>query len=354
MRQLLAGVLFASACGHTEPFSALPSGAKGPLTPAPEAQLTIDSVSDFHWTSDGSGILITTTRPNERNDLPLLSGNRRKDPLDTCLGLLPAAGGSMTWQLCDRRFTHFRDSNDVFSAAAVGPDDRLLYVEYIGRPGFFFPVGHEAELWLSSTREPFASRRHLLTLYRDNNGRPTVPPDAINWISNLNWTGSNTFLALAHHLQTNSFLNTFGIARGNIGADTTTLSVIAGTQGVTVYSPAESGTTVVFVRPDLTLMSVPVAGGTARTVATLPPQLGRRISSLSCQGQLCLVVTGELPTNGQAVSNVWRLSLATGQAEIARTFADKVVPDLARLSPDGAHVVIRKGGRLYLASDRLP
>ncbi|MEP6591938.1 MAG: hypothetical protein ABJC19_12225 [Gemmatimonadota bacterium] len=349
MRRLLALLLLA-ACGHSDPFTTLPSGATGPLNDA--GQLTINPVGLFDWAGDGAGILVYTSRPNEQYDLPLLPGGGRKDPQDTCLGLIPPAGGSMIWQLCDRRMSHYRDSNDVFVSASIGSRGELLYVESIQRPGFFFPVGLEAELWLGSRHAPFAERRHLLRLYRDDNGHPTVSPDQINWLSGVQWAGPDAFIAKALYLRPDGLETPFGIARGVITRDTATLSILPGTAGIDDFVPAEGGSSIVYFRGQTVVLSRPATGGAERVVTTLPDAAGRQIRSLSCQLQLCVAVTQEAESNGIRASNLWRISLATGQATIVRSFLAAAVPTLARLAPDGTRVAVQKtDGRLYLLSD---
>lgn len=341
-----------AGCGHTEPFVGTTGRAEGPFTPPPEGRLTFNGLAVIDWTGDGAGILVFTSRPIESYDLPLLTGSTPRDKLDNCLGMIPAAGGSMTWQLCDRTLSHFRDTNDVFISASIGPSGELLYAQSHQLPGFFFPAGLRAELWLGSRHAPYADRSHLLRLYRDDNGHPTVGEDQINWLTDLQWAGANAFIARAYYLRPDSLLTPFGIARGVISADTTMLTVLPGTAAIERFVAAEAGASIIYDRAGMTIVSLPVAGGPERVVTTLPPAPSRSISSLSCQQQLCIVVTQEAGSNGIRASTLWRLSLATGEATVLRTFLAADVPRIARLSPDGRSVVVQKfNARLYLLSD---
>lgn len=358
MQYLLIFVLFASACGHTEPFVTSPSGAQGPITPPPDRQLMVDPFhsnrsGEFEWANDGSGILIFTPRPFEvLYDFPLFPDGERYDEVDNCLGLLPPGGGSMTVQICDRRLSHFHDLIDVFETAAVGEGGRLLYVESSRSSRTISPLALEADLWLGSIYEPFLSRRHLFTLYRDDNGHPTVPPDAINWLTELRWIGRDTFLAKGHNRHPDTTLTAFGIVRGAITGDTTSLTLLPGTRAINRYSPAEGGSSIIYEKPGMVLASMAISGGAERIVATIPTAPSRSISSLSCQLRLCLVLTSEA---GNTVSTLWRVSVVTGQVTLERTFTEFGVPEIARLSPDGLHVVVRKSDRrLYLLPDLLP
>jgi hypothetical protein len=66
------------------------------------------------WVPDGSGLFYTAERL-DRSDR------------DRCLALLPAVGGTIARQICNRAAAA-ADSVDAFSAAAVAPDGRLAYV----------------------------------------------------------------------------------------------------------------------------------------------------------------------------------------------------------------------------------
>lgn len=334
-----------AACGHSEPFAGTPGRAEEPLTA--DGLLAISPYEAVGWAGDNSGILIFTPRPTEKYDLPLLHSGARRDPLDNCLGLIPPTGGSMTWQLCDRRMGHFRDSNDVFVTASIGTQGELLYIESSQPPGFFFPVAATADLWLGSRHAPFGDRRHLLTLYRDDFGHRTVSPDEVNWITDVQWAGTGTFIARAYNLDPSSALVPFGIARGVITRDTTTLTIFPNTDTIRTFVPAEGGTTVVYIRSGREIVALPAAGGPERIVATLPAAAGRTIRSISCQQSRCLVLTAE---GGGAA--LWRVSLDTGETISLRNFPSDNAPVRASLSPDGARVVAqRASGRLYLISD---
>ncbi|MEO5798207.1 MAG: hypothetical protein ABIZ70_01180 [Gemmatimonadales bacterium] len=347
MRSSLLILLALVACGHSEPFVGSSGRAEGPFTP--DGQLTVNGTAMLDWAGDGAGILVFTSRPDEKYDLPLLVGRGRKDPLDNCLGLIPRDGGSMTWQFCDRRLSHFRDSNDVFVTASIGPYGELLYVESSQPPDFFFPVATEAELWLGSRHAPYGERRHLLRLYRDDNGHPTVSEDQVNWLTDVQWAGQDAFIARAYYLRPDSLLTPFGIARGVITRDTTTLTILPGTAGIIGFVAAEDGNSIVYARAGRTIVSLPSNGLAERIVATLPSGV---ISSVSCQQQVCVAVTQDGGSNGIGASTLWRVSLANGQATVLRTFLSVKVPTKVRLSPDGRRVVVQKtDGRLFLLSD---
>ncbi len=114
-------------CTHDGPFvpgvysPGVPPGA-GSLV-----RLTYNAGLDLapSWLPDGSGFFYTT----ERFDRP---------DRDRCLALLPAAGGTIAREICNR-VPAADDSVDAFAAATVAPDGRLAYVRTsapldVGRP----------------------------------------------------------------------------------------------------------------------------------------------------------------------------------------------------------------------------
>ena len=127
-RQLaLLATVVPVGCTHDGPFVAgvyapgVPPGA-GALV-----RLTYNAGADLapSWLPDGSGFFYTT----ERFDRP---------DRDRCLALLPAAGGTIAREICNR-VPAADDSVDAFGAATVAPDGRLAYVRAsapldVGRP----------------------------------------------------------------------------------------------------------------------------------------------------------------------------------------------------------------------------
>ncbi len=123
---LLAAVV-PVGCTHDGPFV---PGAYAPGVPPGAGallRLTYNAGLDLapSWLPDGSGFFYTT----ERYDRP---------DRDRCLALLPAEGGTITRQICNR-VPAADDSVDAFAAATVAPDGRLAYVRAsapldVGRP----------------------------------------------------------------------------------------------------------------------------------------------------------------------------------------------------------------------------
>jgi hypothetical protein len=126
-RLALLAVAVPAGCTHDGPFV---PGAYAPGVPPGAGalvQLTYNGGADLapSWLPDGSGFFYTA----ERLDRP---------DRDRCLALLPAAGGTIAREICNR-VPAADDSVDALSAAAVAPDGRLAYVRAsapldVGRP----------------------------------------------------------------------------------------------------------------------------------------------------------------------------------------------------------------------------
>ena len=301
--------------------------------------------ADAVWTEDGTGLLFTST---------CLTNQTAKGPLfAAALSVLPAGGGSISWQRCEHAHSNQvpADSLADFWAAALATDGRLLYLEsvtdlqglskQIGKPPVTFPGFTDAALWLTDSAFPLSRRRKLLSLYRvDTTGVKTIPDDQVDWLVNLAWTGQQTFVALGANLS--SRLGSYQprplrVVHGTIGASTTSLAAIPGTEGARAYSLAEGNATIVFLGDSGRIERVPIDGGAATTVATVPTLVGRSFMDISCKSELCLVLTQEIDANGRIQSTFWNVSLATGALTAVGT--SPTVYRTAKISPRSNTVV---------------
>ena len=351
--------LFLLGCGHSEPFVAGPYQAVGPLIPGPEARIA--GAFGGRWTENGGGILFTTrcygTNP---------AVNRKRSPPDMGiiggLELIPASGGSIVWERCETRpeYTQSTDTTEIFPAFAMGADGRLLYAEVIRdidrsplRPGHF-PASAHADLWLGDSNSAFTVRRKLLTLLRvDALGHAVVPPTAINYLINAEWVGQSTFVVEALNVTPDSTFTRFGLARGTITSDTTLLTVLPGTRALFKWSPAENGSSVIFVEDSLslTLRREALTGGTVTAVATIPPGARRNIIDVSCRGDFCLVLTNDDAVFPTRISTFWTVSLSTGAVTLLRT--DQKTYTSAKLSPGANLVLVGASDGMHLFSELL-
>jgi hypothetical protein len=274
------GVCVAGACHHDASFDAPARTTLGPAAGGSPTRLTLNVDQDMWpvWTQDGSGILYSYVDLADRSH--------------RCLGLLPAGGGTRTWEVCDSRFTQ-HDTVSSFTAYALSTDGRLLYaVSSSGiAGGVTFPP--RTTLWLADTAKPFV-RTALLTLPL------TVSSKVVNWLADLMWTGPNTFLALGQQLggvAGDSIFADGGIVlAGTITGAHANVVGIAGTDSATSYSLTQRGATVVFtLHHDLRLFSVPVTGGAPepapvhRDVPDTAATLLGELAGVSCNATACVV-----------------------------------------------------------------
>ena len=339
---LAAGVL--AGC-HSDPFTLPAYGSVGPRVPGAEAFLA--SGTNGTWTSDGAGILFTGTCLTEA---PVTSGSIHG------MAMLPATGGSARWVRCEDRapLIFSRDSDELFFSPALGPKRKILYVEAVGFNVnapipcicLSFPNGWHADLWVDDTGYVLNAHRRLMTLYRDHLG---VVADtlAVNWLSDVAWTGENTFIALAGNLRP-GIMSPFGVIRGTI-ADTASIALVAGTSGARLYSIAQSGGKIVFVLDSLVVRSVSSGGSTPGVVATIPRGSHRYIRDVSCVADRCLVIT----TDGDnGIPTFWSVVIPAGTVSLLR--GDQRGATRARLSPDGTRLIVTAPSGIYLYSDLVP
>jgi hypothetical protein len=332
------------ACSHSDSFEN-PPAAVGAFNTGADIRLTLNPNQDYWptWTEDGQGILYSY--------VDVVPGSQHR-----CLGLLPAAGGTRIWELCDNRAIQ-TDSVSSFPAYALGTDGRLLYVEAVSQSGAQSTAPSETTLWLADSAAPF-QRRALLTL-------PTFAGTTpVAWLADINWTGPTTFIALAQdfsilaHCQycgpVDSIFDGQAVVRGTIVGTGATLQAVPGTSGATSYSLAESGASIVFtLRDDRQLYKVAAVGGTATVVGVVSSTGGAELLGVSCRGSTCVVavdpVTLSAPTVpmnfGQinpGATELRAVSLTTGVVQVLRTTAGLVATP--QVSPVSGDVVAQVGG----------
>jgi hypothetical protein len=285
-------------CGHSEFFvTSIPT--LGPPGSGPDVQLTFNVDQDYWptWSQDGRGILYAFV------------------PLDTrithrCIGLLPAAGGTRIWQLCDERFVR-NDSTGSYTGFALSSDGRLLYAE-ASAPASAPQNIPNTGLWLADTAAPFR-RTRLLNLPLVADGIP------ISWLTDIAWTGRNSFIALAQTFNTSLlcppppnpspcqgnlslftlrdtlFALSGAVVLGTIAGDHASLRMVPGTDGATGYSISTDSSAIVFIRrDDVRLFSAPLNGGAVSTVAQIMPTDSAELLGVACKGSSCLVAAASV------------------------------------------------------------
>jgi hypothetical protein len=334
----LTAALVLVACDHTDPFVMPPSNV-GPSSTGSDVQLTFNVDQDYWpmWTADGRGILYSFVVPRSMAD-------------HRCLGLLPAAGGTRIWELCDNRAVR-DDSVSSYTAYALDSSGRLLLVEAMSSTGFVADFPFHIRVQLTDTATP-SVRSTLLTL-------PFTAGDVqVTWLSDMAWTGPGSVIALgqqfgeitppgrcisAYPCKDSTFNQNGVVVTGAISGGAVTFQPVLGTDGATGYSLAENGATVAFITTGKQLYRVPAAGGDPVVVATVSTAPGTTLLGVTCRGSTCLVAVtaAGLTLTAQLVS----VSLESGSTQVLKT-ATGTVFATPQLSPVSGDVVMQIGGAL--------
>ena len=327
------------ACGHSDNFEIPVTQALGPSSAGADVQLTFNADQDYWpaWTQDGKGILYSFVNPGST------AGHR-------CLGIMPAAGGSRLWEMCDNRAIR-RDSVSSYTAYALDSTGKLLVVEALSRTGFASVFPFHIRLILTDTAAPYV-RTVLDTLPKVGDSIGSTV--AVSWMSELRWTGPNTFVALGQQYgtagappcgspfpcQDSTFANNGIVLRGTISGGHATFAAIAGTEGAVGYSLADNGATVVFIRlGPAQLLRVPIGGGGATIAGVASSEAGASLLGVTCHGTTCLAAA-TFPTKPSALISV---SLTTGQAQVVKTISTSLLATPIG-SPSNGDVVVQIGG----------
>ncbi|HEY4101587.1 MAG TPA: hypothetical protein VGM20_12010 [Gemmatimonadales bacterium] len=321
-----ASVLGLLAC-HTDAIVSPPISTTTPLNSGAPTRLTVNPDQDYWpaWTQDGRGVLYAFVD--------------QQNPAHRCLGLLPPDGGTRLWQLCDNRAVR-ADTLSSYTAFALDSTGRLLLVEAVSPPGAFasFPVA--IRLQLTDTATPYV-RSTLLTL------PVTVGHTVVTWLSDIAWTGPNSFLALGQQFTSQSYPSPcsgrfacidslFGangiVIKGTLAGSGATLEPVVGTDSATGYSVVDDGASIAFIRgADGRLFEVALSGGPVDSVATILPGHATLLG-LACRSDVCLVAAG---------SQLMEVSLTDGTIHVVAAAGLIATPILSPISRD---VVAQIGG----------
>jgi hypothetical protein len=274
------------------------------------------------------------------------------------MALIPATGGSVTWERCELGFNFITstDSNVSFPTVAMSTGGRLLYVELIGLRSHgaepdHYPVFYHADLYLSDSGQQLNIRRKLSTLFREQNGQAVVSSTTINQLEHLTWVGATSFIAESFNLTPDGKRQPLGLAQGTITADSAVLSTIPGTASARRWSVADAGASVIFVNDSLTLRREATTGGAITVAATIPNGARRFIVDVSCRDDLCLVLTHDDAVFPLRISKFWTVSLSSGTVTLLRT--DQQTYTSAKLSPGANLVLVGESDGFHLFSELL-
>lgn len=169
----LALLCLTIACTHDQPMSVAPYTPGRPFGSAMPLRLTYNPGEDLGpvWLPDGSSFFYTM----ERLD---------RDDKDRCLVLMPAGGGSIEREICDRT-PAADDSVDAFSAAAITATGRLAYVRATAAFSTGWPVTpHDQQLVVGTLADPFNVRVLLPNIpYPAPSGRIHQGVSQVRWLS---------------------------------------------------------------------------------------------------------------------------------------------------------------------------
>ena len=369
-------LLTALACSHSEAFVAPANTGIGPFGTGPEVQLTFNVDQDYWptWTQDGRGILYAFV--DAESALP---------PYHRCLGLLPAGGGTRTWQLCDNRAV--RDGIRQQLRSVRARQRRAAARRRSGGAG-------EPRVRAGSECHPLA-RGYRQAVRADHAAHATANGERLR--GNVDFGSHldrrNTFIALGQQFNSlphcdacrcspcprDSIWGDGGVVLiGAIVGNTAILQAVSGTDSATSYSIAENGTSIVFTRHhDLRLFKVPIGGGAPapppvlRTVPDTGSLLSAELVGVSCKGITCIVASDGIfltdaysapfqsgfgcppPSNPCLIfagflgpMQLRSISLATGAVQVVQTGA--AVPSQVyaspKISPVSGDVVVQRGG----------
>jgi hypothetical protein len=332
---IVVGLLL--GCDHSAPFTTAPVTPEGPRSVGAEVQLTFNPDQDYspNWAPDGSAILYAFVQQGRADH-------------DHCMGMIPAAGGTRIWEVCDDR-PAYQDSTEAYPSIALSTTGGLLYFGLIGKVNGYVPEPGGMALWLADFAAPFA-RRKLVTL-------PTyVDGIEVDWLSDLVWTNANEFIGLGQTFQLvshgrcsgcqllDTVLTGASLIHGTLTPSSVVLHAIPGTDSVNAFSRTPSGTLVVFsVTGHSGVFSVPPTGGSRMLIATFPEAISpfpgdglpRSLFGLSCRESDCVVSVG---------TALWRLILATGEKQVLRFPPGDDLYSSPKVRPGGRDVVVQVGG----------
>ncbi len=207
--------------------------------------------------------------------------------------------------MCDNRAVR-NDTVNSYSAYALDSTGQLLVVEALSRTGSLSSFPFHIRLVLTDTATPYV-RTILDTLPIP--GATIGSSVTASWMSDIAWTGPNTFIALGQQFGTishcskclclpcpsDSTFNANGVVLlGTIANGHATLQAVAGTEGATGYSQTDNGATIAFIRDgDTRLFKVPIGGGAPAVVATVSGP-ARTLLGVSCRGSTCIVASDSI------------------------------------------------------------
>jgi len=226
---LLAGI---AACDHSQPFAIRSYSTGGPRTSGSAIQLTYNPGDDYGaaWLPDGSAFLYTTQR-------------RDRPDHDQCLATMPAAGGTVTSEACNR-LPAADDSTNAYFAPAVSRTHRLAYV----RTSSPYQLGAIAPRYQELVVAPLAHPEEATVLrpfpYLGPSGRPHDTLDYLYWLSD------SSLVYLAERVDYTAPCSSCAPDTVRTGLEIVRLEVADSQAPVTLVPGTDGATSLAVVSPD--------------------------------------------------------------------------------------------------------
>ena len=303
-----------AACDHTAPFDAPGAPNPGPRGSGNPVQVTYNLGTDLRpsWLPDGSGFFYSLERTDRVDE-------------DLCLALMPAAGGVVQEQICDRSPTT-DDSIATFGSAAVAADGRLAYVRESTPlvPATIAPRTLEIRL---GTRSATAGAILRSFPYTAPSGRIH---QGLEW---LQWLGAAQLLYLAEEVRYESPCPACPPDTLRVGIEVVTINpgtgvpvIVPGTDQATSVAVAGSDT-IYYSRASSTVIERRVLSSGA--VAPVY-DFGEAVQDVSAGGGRLAAVTG--------FGRLWLVQPGSGAAELTAPGVTQF--RRPALSPDGRRLVV--------------
>jgi hypothetical protein len=326
--------LIAASCRHEAAFTSDTYTHRQPSGTGSLVRLTFNPGVDQgpSWLPDGSGFLYT----HERID---------RDDLDRCLSLLPAAGGTIEREICDR-IPAADDSVNAFTAPAVSPDGRLAYVRASAPLSVGWPVApYFHQLVLTSWDHPAEPRVLRAIPYPGPSGRIHQA------VSQVRWLGDSALVYVGQKVQyagvgvVDTIVTGLEIVRLDFSGPNPVLAMLPGTDQGSSVTTAGRDTIYFTLNGDSRVFRLLVSSDSLAVVHDFGTgNIARDVQVTA--GRLVAVVGGNISfVNDAGLGLVQRdgggtlvlVDLATGGETVLTSPA--AFYRHAALAPDGRHVV---------------
>lgn len=272
------------ACTHDQPMSVGSFTPGGPFGSVVPLRLTYNTGEDLGpvWLPDGSGFFYTM----ERLD---------RDDKDRCLVLMPAGGGSIEREICDR-IPAADDSVDAYSAAAIDPNGRLAYVRGTASFSAGWPVTtHDQQLVVGTLADPVTVRVLLPSIpYPSPSGRIHQGVAQVRWLNatSLIYVGQQvSYPAVCMNCVLRDTLTSgLEIMRLDFGSPTPALHVLPGTAQASSVTVAGHDTLFFTVNGDTRILRFTLADSAITVVHNFGGGIARDVQVGG--GRLLAVVGG--------------------------------------------------------------